>query len=425
MADTYTDELRIRLQEDGANSTTWGSLTNTNLQLIEDAVSGMVEIATTGGTTTLTTVSGGTDQARMAILKVTGVLVSNATIEVPAKSKKYLVWNATSGAYTVTIKVSGSTGVVVTQSQSQEVFCDGAEVYPAGISTPLTSATTGTGAVVRATSPTLVTPILGVATATSINGNTWTAGTGVLTIAAGKTLTASNTITFTATDGSTLAIGTGGTLGTAAYTASTAYQPADADLTTWAAITPGANVGTALAIAVGTNGAFVTRGGDAGTPSALVGTNISGTAASLTAGAASAVAVGGVTGLGTGVGTALAVALGSAGAMASLATAQTFTAPQRGTQTTDNDGSFDLNATNNFKCTPTGAVAITFTNIASATGQSGNILLVNGSNHAITAAATTKAASGSLTTLSATGTYLIGYYCDGSNVYVGSTAALA
>ncbi len=110
---------------------------------------------------------------------------------------------------------------------------------------------------------------------------------------------------------------------------------------------------------------------------------------------------------------------------AKLDVAQTFTAPQRGTQTTDNDGSFDLNATNNFKCTPTGAVAITFTNIASATGQSGNILLVNGSNHAITAAATTKAASGSLTTLSATGTYLIGYYCDGSNVYVGSTAALA
>lgn len=59
------------------------------------------------------------------------------------------------------------------------------------------------------------------------NGNIWTAGTGTLTIAAGKTLTASNTLTFSGTDASTLNIGTGGTLGTAAFTASSAYMPAN------------------------------------------------------------------------------------------------------------------------------------------------------------------------------------------------------
>lgn len=57
------------------------------------------------------------------------------------------------------------------------------------------------------------------------NGNSWTAGTGTLAVAAGKTFTASNTLTVTATDGSTLAIGSGGTLGTAAYTSSGAYAP--------------------------------------------------------------------------------------------------------------------------------------------------------------------------------------------------------
>jgi len=62
------------------------------------------------------------------------------------------------------------------------------------------------------------------------NGNTWTAGTGVLTIGPGKTLTVSNIITFTATDGSTLAIGAGGTLGTAAYTATTAYVPSNTQI---------------------------------------------------------------------------------------------------------------------------------------------------------------------------------------------------
>lgn len=85
---------------------------------------------------------------------------------------------------------------------------------------------TGSGALVFADTPTLVTPVLGVATATSINkvAITAPATSATLTIADGKTLTASNTITFTATDGSTLAIGAGGTLGSAAYTASSAYE---------------------------------------------------------------------------------------------------------------------------------------------------------------------------------------------------------
>ena len=151
--------------------------------------------------------------------------------------------------------------------------------------------TTGTGSAVRATSPTLVTPVLGAATATTINKVALTApSTGsTLTIADGKTLTASNTLTLTATDGSTLAIGTGGTLGTAAYTAATAYDVAgaaaavtpttlglvigtnvqayDADLTTWAGVTPGTGVATALAVAVGSAGAPVVNGGALGTPS--------------------------------------------------------------------------------------------------------------------------------------------------------------
>lgn len=78
---------------------------------------------------------------------------------------------------------------------------------------------TGSGAAVFATSPSLTTPSLGIATATTVNKVTLTApATGsTLTIADGKTLTASNTLTLTATDGSTLAIGGGGTLGTAAY----------------------------------------------------------------------------------------------------------------------------------------------------------------------------------------------------------------
>ena len=104
-------------------------------------------------------------------------------------------------------------------------------------------------------------------------------------------------------------------------------------------------------------------------------------------------------------------------------TAQTFTASQRGTVTTDNDGSFDLSVTNNFACTPTGAVTLTFTNMTA--GQSGFILFVNGSNYTVSAHANTKVSSTALATLSATGSYIISYFTNGTNTYIVNSSALA
>ena len=105
-----------------------------------------------------------------------------------------------------------------------------------------------------------------------------------------------------------------------------------------------------------------------------------------------------------------------------LSTLQTWTKSQRGTITTDNDGSFNQSTTNNFFCTPTGAAALTFTNHTA--GQSGLILFVNTTNYAITAAATTYIAAADLVKLSATGTYLIAYLDNGTNAYCTVTAAL-
>ena len=106
-----------------------------------------------------------------------------------------------------------------------------------------------------------------------------------------------------------------------------------------------------------------------------------------------------------------------------LDTDQTWSGAQRGTVTTDNDGSFDMNVTNNFKCTPTGSFTLTFTNITA--GQSGFILLVNGSNYTVSAHANTKVPTGALAAMSATGTYLLSYFSDGTNVFVDNSGALA
>jgi hypothetical protein len=108
---------------------------------------------------------------------------------------------------------------------------------------------------------------------------------------------------------------------------------------------------------------------------------------------------------------------------AAIGTASTWTASQRGTVTTDNDGSFSMTVTNNFLCTPTGTFALTFTNITA--GQSGYVLLVNTGGYAVTAAATTKVNTSFLTTVSTAGTYLLSYFTDGTNVYVTTGGAMA
>ena len=103
--------------------------------------------------------------------------------------------------------------------------------------------------------------------------------------------------------------------------------------------------------------------------------------------------------------------------------AQTYTVSQRGTITVDNDLSLDQNATNNWKVTPSGAGALTFTNHTA--GQSGNILLVNSGGHAISLHANTKGDANLATTISVAGTYWLSYYDDGTNAYVVTSAVFA
>ena len=109
---------------------------------------------------------------------------------------------------------------------------------------------TGSGGLVFDTSPTLATPVLGVASATSINKVAFTtpATSATLTIADGKTFTASNTLTFTGSDASSVAFGAGGTV---AYTNVTTLS----SLASGGTITTGVWNGTDIAVADGGTGA--------------------------------------------------------------------------------------------------------------------------------------------------------------------------
>lgn len=103
--------------------------------------------------------------------------------------------------------------------------------------------------------------------------------------------------------------------------------------------------------------------------------------------------------------------------------AQNYTLPQRSAILTDNDGSFDLGAKQNFKCTLTAGVTLTFTNQSD--GLSGSIILINGSNYAIAAHANTKISATALARISATGTYRVDYISDGTNAYCTASESLA
>ena len=167
----------------------------------------------TGGTTTTLTSSSSYYQIFTGSSAQTVQLPDTSTL---ATGWSYHIVNNSTGALTIQTSTAVSLGTVPSGVTIMATVVSIAGNTAAAWETGYTdfSSLTGTGNVVLATSPTLTTPTIGVATATSVNKVTITAPatSATLTIADGKTLTASNTLTFTGTDSSSVAFGTGGTV---------------------------------------------------------------------------------------------------------------------------------------------------------------------------------------------------------------------
>jgi len=84
-----------------------------------------------------------------------------------------------------------------------------------------------------------------------------------------------------------------------------------------------------------------------------------------------------------------------------------------GTVTTDNDGNFDLQVSNQWKCTPSGNFTLTFSNPA--VGQSGSVMLINSGGHTVSAHASVAINATTLTALTTAGTYMLSYYCSAAS----------
>lgn len=130
MASSPSTSLRLELMQTGDQSGTWGDTTNTNLgTLLEQAITGVLSVAQ-GDTAnlTLTNTDYVSNQARNAVVNLTGAMTAARNVVVPTANKVYLVKNSTTGGFVVTVKTNAGTGVEVAANTARWVYCDGTNV---------------------------------------------------------------------------------------------------------------------------------------------------------------------------------------------------------------------------------------------------------------------------------------------------------
>ena len=110
MSTTYSTSLKLSLIGDGEQSGIWGQTTNTNLgTLLEQAITGVVSITMSDANYTLSSLNGVSDEARNAVLVVTGANNAIRDVTPPLVEKLYTVVNNTLGGYA--IRVIGATEI--------------------------------------------------------------------------------------------------------------------------------------------------------------------------------------------------------------------------------------------------------------------------------------------------------------------------
>ena len=126
MASTYSPSLKLTLIGDGDQSGIWGQTTNTNLgTLLEQAITGVQSITMVDANYTLTNFNGVTNEARNAVLVVTGTNNAIRDLIPPVVEKIYIVANNTTGGFAIRVIGGSGTGVNIPNGATCLVYCDG------------------------------------------------------------------------------------------------------------------------------------------------------------------------------------------------------------------------------------------------------------------------------------------------------------
>jgi hypothetical protein len=158
MASSFSTDLKLELMATGENSGTWGDKTNSNLNLIQQAIAGYELITLTSTNTTLVMTNATISNARNAVIRFEGTLSANSTVFVASGIEKtYILENGTTGSFTLALNQVGGASAIfdATDKTNKIVYLNGTNVIDLGI-VNLTATQTLTNKTL--TSPILTTP---------------------------------------------------------------------------------------------------------------------------------------------------------------------------------------------------------------------------------------------------------------------------
>ena len=425
MASTFVNNLRLEEMATGEQSGNWGTKTNTNLELIGEALGfGTEGITTNADTHTTTVADASTDPGRAMFIKYTGTLDSACTITIAPNTlnRVHIIENGTSGSQNIIISQGSGANVTIAPGTAKVVYLDGA-----GSGAAVVDAFAHLAAVDLTVDDDLI-----VSDDITLKSDSAVLGFG-----------ADTDTTLTHTDGTGLTLNSTNKL-TFGDAASFIQQSSDGTLrvdgeaiidlnaSTRVDVSTDLQVGDDLSLA--SDGAVLNFGAD----SDVNLTHVADSALLLNDAIKmtfrdSALSVSSSTDgqLDVDADTEVEITAPTIDLAASTKVTVSNDVEVTGrsvgvTVTAENDGSFDLAVGNDFTCTTSGNTEITFSNAKA--GQSGNIKFVNASNHTITANALVAINADVLTTLSASGTYHLAYYvtADSGNdtILVSASAAL-
>ena len=140
MASSYSTDLKLELMVTGEKAGEWGDITNTNLNILQQAIGGYEAVTVSGtGDTALTFTNGTLSNGKNAVIKLTGTITDNITVSIPdGIEKTYIFENGTTGSFTVQIKTSSGTGptFATTDKGYKLVYSDGTDVEDVSLASP-------------------------------------------------------------------------------------------------------------------------------------------------------------------------------------------------------------------------------------------------------------------------------------------------
>ena len=153
MASSTSSDLKLELITTGEKSGTWGTITNTNLQILEQAASGYISLAVGSGDVALSLANHATANGKNLYYKLTGTLTANRSVTMPDSAERvFIVEDATtrsSNNYTLTIKTVSGTGLTLPVGSTTVLYSDGTNItgklQTKGYYTPTATYTTVNG----------------------------------------------------------------------------------------------------------------------------------------------------------------------------------------------------------------------------------------------------------------------------------------